>query len=66
MSLICCCHFEILGASCFFDAFGFGVGFTAGFEPAETAAAAALPTTAAASAAAETDMNARFNENPFL
>lgn len=64
---MCCCHFEILGASCFFDALlDFGVGFAAGFEPPETAAAAALPTTAAANAAAETDLNARFNENPFL
>jgi hypothetical protein len=63
---MCCCHFESLGVSCLAGFFVAGVGFGAGLEPPETAAAAALPTTAAANAAAETDMNARFNENPFL
>ena len=60
---MCCCHFEIFGASFFFDladAAGFLAddGFGAG-------AAATVPAMLRATAAADTVMNARFNNNPF-
>lgn len=66
MSITCCCHLESFGGAAFLLLAGDLVFFGAGAACVGAVAAETEPANPNAVAAAAMDMNARFNNNPFL